>query len=54
MDIEKDWNGPMFCWSGVVFGLVFIWYGCGTLASKRSGYRRILVRGGWDVIPSVL
>ena len=51
---EGDWNGPMFCGSGVVFRLVVIWYGGRTLASKRSGYGRILVRGGRDVIPGVL
>ena len=53
-DIEEIGNGPMFCGSGVVFGLVVIWYGGRTLASKRSGYSRILVRGRWDVIPGVL
>jgi hypothetical protein len=44
----------MFCRFGVIFMLVAIWHGGCTLAGKRGDYGSILVRGGWDMIPSVL
>lgn len=38
----------------VVFGLVIIWHRSSTLPGEGGSYGRILVHGGWDMIPCVL
>jgi hypothetical protein len=44
----------MSCRFSIVFMLVIIWHRGSTLSGKRGRYGRILVHGGWDMIPCVL
>jgi hypothetical protein len=44
----------MFCGFSVVFLLVIIWHRGSVLSGERGSYGRILVNGGWYMIPCVL
>jgi hypothetical protein len=51
---DTDWNAPVLRRLGVVLGLVIIWHRSSTLPGEGGSYGRILVHGGWDMIPCVL
>jgi hypothetical protein len=51
---SNSWNEPMFRRFSIVFLLVIIWHRGSTLSGERGSYGRILVHGGWDMIPCIL